>query len=66
MSFDIKSSIISAGENNTDHIAAINTIADGYICEIAMPMHQVATTTQFFSAVMRKRAINNILEDDDE
>lgn len=66
MSFDIKSSIISAGENNTDHIAAINTIADGYICEIAMPMHQVATTTQFFSAVIRKRVINNILEDDDE
>lgn len=66
MSFDIKSSIISAGENNTDHIAAINTIADGYICEIAMPMHQVATTTQFFSAIMRKKTINSILEDDDD
>lgn len=66
MSFDIKASIISAGENNTDHIAAINPIADGYICEIAMPMHQVATTPQFFSAIMRKKAINSILEDDDE
>lgn len=66
MSFDIKASIISAGENNTDHIAAINPIADGYICEIAMPMHQVATTTQFLSAIMRKKAINSILDDYDE
>lgn len=66
MSFDIKASIIPAGENNTDHIAVIKPIADGYICEIAMPMHQVATTTQFFSAIMRKKTINSILEDDDE
>lgn len=26
----------------------------------------ITATPQFFSAVMRKRAINNILEDDDE
>ena len=45
---------------------SVSKFADGYICEIAMPMHQVATTPQFFSAVMRKRAINNILEDYDE
>lgn len=45
---------------------SVSKFADGYICEIAMPMHQVATTPQFFSALMRKRAINNILEDYDE
>lgn len=45
---------------------SVAKFSDGYICEIVMPMHPVATTPQFFSAVMRKRAINNILEDDDE
>ena len=45
---------------------SVSKFADGYICEIAMPMHQVATTTQFFSAIMRKKAINSILEDYDE
>ena len=45
---------------------SVSKFADGYICEIVMPMHPVTTTPQFFSAVMRKRAINSILEDDDE
>ena len=45
---------------------SVSKFADGYICEIKMPMHSIIATPQFFSAIMRKKAINSILEDDDE
>ena len=53
-------------ESQYDCGIIVSKLADGYICKITMPMHEVSVTPQFFSSVMRKRAINNILEDDDE
>jgi hypothetical protein len=63
---DLKSVKFSLLESQYDCGISMTKFADGYICKITMPMHYVATTPQFFGSVMRKRAINNILEDEDE
>lgn len=58
-------SISFASEDLTYYIS-MSKVGRGYVCKINMPMYHVDINPQFFSKMMRKRAINNILEDDDE